>query len=146
MFEYEEHMAYQEKLINSYIYEKSLLNQEVVSLRHVISDPLSWVLENYEAYNLEATAYSPSVDECDSTPFINASGQYVNDFDVAVSQNMRKDGWDFGKFIYIPDHDKFYKIADVLNKRFTRRIDIFKWEKEDAINFGFCELEVYLID
>lgn len=115
-------------------------------LKEMQTNPLSWIKKNYQVYNLEVTAYSPSVDECDSTPFIAASGESVDDNTVAVSQNMRKDGWDFGKFIYIPDHGKFYKINDVMNKRYTERIDIFKWTKQEAKDFGFCNVDVYLIN
>lgn len=112
----------------------------------VLKNPLQWVKKNYKSYNLEVTAYSPSVDECDDTPFIAASGKRVDDFTVAVSQNMRKGGWGFGKFLYIPEFDQFYLINDVMNKRYTKRIDLFKWTKSEARDFGYKkDMEVYLI-
>ena len=150
VWECEEQMGYQERVINSHLYEKDILNQEIVCLKaeinQITENPISWIRENYKSYNLEVTAYSPSVDECDSTPFIAASGESVDDYTIAVSQNMRKNGWDFGKFAYIPDHDKFYKINDVMNKRYTKRVDIFMWEKEAAKGFGFCDLDIYLLN
>lgn len=149
LIECQEQLNYELTLSNSIRQENGLITTEIVRLQYELhemrTNPISWIKDNYKSYNLEATAYSPSVDECDDTPFIAASGESVDDFTIAVSQNMRKNGWDFGEFVYIPDHDHFYKINDVMNKRFTKRVDIFKWTKEEARNFGFCDLDVYPI-
>lgn len=148
--EYGDQVGYQIGLIHSFRKENSLLTNEIVrlsdELEQFITNPMSWVAENYQSYNLEATAYSPTVDQCDDTPFIAASGKFVDDWTIAVSQNMRKDGWGFGKFVYIPDHNKFYKINDVMNKRFTKRVDIFMWDRQEATDFGFCDIDVYLLN
>lgn len=145
----QEKLGYYAVLNNEIRQENGLITNEIVRLQYELhemrTNPMSWIKDNYKVYNLEVTAYSPSVDECDDTPFVAASGEWVDDFTIAVSQNMRKNGWDFGEFIYIPDHDQFYKINDVMNKRFTKRIDVFKWTKEEARNFGFCDVDVYPI-
>lgn len=148
--EYNERLKYQINLVNDFRHENSILTNDIINLTNKLDEfttnPISWIMNNYKSYNLEVTAYSPTIDQCDSTPFIAASGQYVDDWTIAVSQNMRKDGWGFGKFVYIPDHNKFYKINDVMNKRFTKRVDIFMWDRGDAHNFGFCDLDMYLIN
>lgn len=146
----EAHVEHQNKTIEECNIEKIELSEEIFRLRAKLeqftNDPVSWIRENYKSYNLEITAYSPSVDECDSDPFIAASGKYVDDWTIAVSPNMRKEGWDFGDFVYIPDHYKFYKINDVMNSRYTKRVDVFLWTKQEANDFGFCDVDVYLID
>jgi 3D (Asp-Asp-Asp) domain-containing protein len=143
-------VGYFDQRIERLLHEKIELTEEIVELQYKLeeftTDPMSWIRDNYEKYNCEVTAYSPSVDECDDTPFIAASGREVDDWTIAVSQNMRKDGWNFGDFIYIPDHNKFYKINDVMNRRYTKRVDIFRWTKKEARDFGFCELDMYLIN
>lgn len=149
LIECQEQLNYELTLRDSIRQENGLITTEIVRLQYELhemrTNPMSWIKDNYKSYNLEVTAYSPSVDECDDDPFIAASGEFVDDFTVAVSQNMRKNGWDFGEFVYIPDHNKFYKINDVMNKRFTKRIDVFKWTKAEAKHFGFCNLDVYPI-
>jgi len=139
-----------EKKINECKSSNKILTNEIVLLQHKLkefqSNPHKWIKENYKSYNLEVTAYSPTVDQCDDDPFIAASGYRVDDFTVAVSQNMRHNGWGFGKFVYIPDLNQFFKINDVMNRRYDKRIDVFKWDRKEAREFGYKELEVYLID
>jgi 3D (Asp-Asp-Asp) domain-containing protein len=108
-------------------------------------DPMSWISKNYKAYNLEITAYSPTLDQCDQDPFIAASNKPVEDFTIAVSRNLKKVGWDFGKFVYIPELNQFLKIHDVMHKRYEQRVDIFMWDRQEACNFGYKESKVYLI-
>lgn len=115
-------------------------------LKKFSTDPISWISKNYKSHNLGVTAYSPSKSQCDENPFIAASNKLVEEFTIAVSQNMRRQGWSLGKFVYICELDKFFKIHDVLNRRYQKRMDIFFWNEKEALNFGYKNLKVYLID
>lgn len=79
-----------------------------------------------------ATAYTSSVEECDSTPFITADGSHVRDGIIAA--NFLK----FGTKVRIPDlyGDKVFEVHDRMNKRYSNRIDIWMEKKVDARKFG----------
>lgn len=94
---------------------------------------------------LTVTAYSPRNSETDNTPKVTASMSKVRHGGVAVSRDLFKDGWVFGKKVYIEGYG-IYAINDLMNKRFENRIDIFMWDTEKALNFGKKELVVALME
>ena len=78
------------------------------------------------------TTYTPSVEECDSTPLITASGFKISERNpkrhhiVAVSRDLKRK-YKFGTKIRIKGAGKYdgtYTIRDVMNPRFRKRIDI----------------------
>jgi 3D (Asp-Asp-Asp) domain-containing protein len=78
------------------------------------------------------TTYTPSVEECDSTPLITASGFKINERNpkrhriVAVSRDLKRK-YKFGTKLRIKGAGKYdgtYTVRDVMNKRYTKRIDI----------------------
>ena len=78
------------------------------------------------------TTYTPSVEECDSTPLITASGFKINERNpkrhriVAVSRDLKRK-YKFGTKLRIKGAGKYdgtYTVRDVMNKRFRKRIDI----------------------
>ena len=78
------------------------------------------------------TTYTPSVEECDSTPLITASGFKINERNpkrhriVAVSRDLKRK-YKFGTKLRIKGAGKYdgtYVVRDVMNKRFRKRIDI----------------------
>src|SRR3990167_7760270 len=80
---------------------------------------------------IEATvyAYSPSVAETDSTPFLNASGERVREGTIANN--------------CLPLHSKvilngkIYEVKDRMNSRYTCNVfDVFKWSRSDALAWG----------
>ncbi len=78
------------------------------------------------------TAYTSSVDETDSTPFITADGSHTRDGIVAAN-NLK-----FGTRVRFPDlfGDKVFEVHDRMNKRYTDRIDIWMETKPEAFQFG----------
>ena len=78
------------------------------------------------------TAYTSSVDETDSTPFITADGSHTRDGIVAAN-NLK-----FGTRVRFPDlcGDKVFEVHDRMNKRYTDRIDIWMTTKGEAFKFG----------
>jgi 3D (Asp-Asp-Asp) domain-containing protein len=99
------------------------------------------------------TAYTPSVWETDSTPFITASGKRVSESYVAVSRDLLPK-LPFGKKvkIFIPDKNLtgcgkevigkswvVRYVEDTMNKRHHKKIDLFFFSREKAIKFGKCK-------
>jgi len=84
------------------------------------------------------TTYTPSVEECDSTPLITASGFKINEGNprrhriVAVSRDLKRK-YKFGTKLRIKGAGKYdgtYTVRDVMNKRFRNRIDILVGKKD----------------
>lgn len=93
---------------------------------------------------LTVTAYTPCEKETDSDPFVTASMQRVKPGGIAVSPNLFRDGWVFGKKVYleIKNNDKkssfggIYTIMDLTSEKLTDHIDIFVFEKDAAFAIG----------
>ena len=78
------------------------------------------------------TTYTPTAEECDSTPLITASGFKINEGNphrhriIAVSRDLKRK-YKFGTKLRIKGAGKYdgtYTVRDVMNKRYTKRIDI----------------------
>jgi len=98
------------------------------------------------------TAYTPSVWETDSTPFITASGKRISENYVAVSRDLLSK-FPFGTKvkILIPDTNLpscgkevigktliVRYVEDTMNKRHYKKIDLVFFSREKAIKFGKC--------
>ncbi|WP_051261624.1 3D domain-containing protein [Desulfovibrio inopinatus] len=94
---------------------------------------------------LTVTAYSPRPQETDDTPGITASNTRVREGIVAVSRDLFRQGWVFGKKVYIKNHGVF-TISDLMNKRKQKSMDIFMHNTNKALEFGRRKLEVILLD
>ena len=78
------------------------------------------------------TTYSPTVEQTDSSPLITASGFKINESNpkrhriIAVSRDLKRK-YKFGTKLRIKGAGKYdgtYTVRDVMNKRYTKRIDI----------------------
>jgi len=94
---------------------------------------------------LHVTSYSPTKSQCDADPHITASMLPVKEGTIAVSRDLFNDGWVFGRCVYIEGLG-VYEIRDLMNKRYTNRIDIFRWSKKKALRFGKKNLAVALLN
>jgi 3D (Asp-Asp-Asp) domain-containing protein len=87
------------------------------------------------------TAYSSTVDQCDSTPFITANGTFVHDGIVAANFLP------FGTKIRIPElfGDKVFSVEDRMNSKYHYRVDIWMTTREAAKQLGvkYVKIEVY---
>ncbi|MBI9085474.1 MAG: 3D domain-containing protein [Desulfobacterales bacterium] len=93
------------------------------------------VLTVQDISEVTITAYTPSVDETDSDPMITASMKRVRPGSIAVSRDLFKAGWVFGKKVYIQGEGVFV-ILDLMHDRWEKRIDIVLFSKKDARKFG----------
>jgi 3D (Asp-Asp-Asp) domain-containing protein len=126
---------------------------------------LTYVIEKVKRENLKKeevlrikeyviiTAYTPSVWETDSTPFITASGKRISEAHVAVSRDLLPK-FPFGTKvkIFIPDENLpscgkevigktwiVRYVEDTMNKRHTKKIDLVFFSRKEAIKFGKCK-------
>lgn len=99
--------------------------------------------EMIQIVNGEITAYSPTVDQCDNDPLINAMNRKVQVGDIACP------GWlEFGQKVRIAD--KIYTCRDRMNKRYRfskdpAYFDIFFWSRQNALNWGRRQLPVEIL-
>ncbi|AMK10406.1 MAG: 3D domain-containing protein [Pseudodesulfovibrio sp.] len=91
------------------------------------------------------TAYNPTTDQCDDDPLIAASMRKVRSGTIAVSRDLFDQGWVFGRKVRIEGLGIF-EINDLMNKRFTQRIDIFMWDESEARQFGSKNIKAALLD
>ena len=88
-----------------------------------------------DVQTVTVTAYTPSKDECDNDPDITASMKQIRPGTIAVSRDLFKAGWVFGKKVYIDGYGVF-EILDLMHERWTKRIDIVMFSKAGARQFG----------
>ena len=85
---------------------------------------------------VSVSAYNALPSQTDDTPFIMASNRRVFHGACALSRDIERDyGLKFGDEIHLKDHGT-YIFADRMNKRWTRKVDIFMWSYSKAISFG----------
>ncbi len=87
------------------------------------------------------TAYSSTVDQTDSTPFISASGTHV--YDGMVACNFLR----FGTRVRFPDiyGDKIFVVEDRMALKNSHKIDIWFETREQAKQFGVKVLKVEVL-
>lgn len=102
---------------------------------------IDYMRKRYTRIEFIATAYSSSSDECDSTPFITASGQRVRWGIVAADKK-----YPFDTKIYIPYFQQVFEVQDRGGAIKGNRIDIWFPSKEAAIKFGVKKLVCFVIE
>lgn len=98
------------------------------------------VINPGKEYQVVATAYSSTVDQTDSSPFITASGTHVHDGTLAA--NFLK----FGTKVTIPDFygDKIFTVEDRM--RDSYKVDVWFPSREQALKFGVKRTRIIVID
>jgi len=94
---------------------------------------------------IPVTAYSSTVDQCDSTPCITANGfdLCANDTQNVIATNYLP----FGTKVRFPDYDPdtIYTVQDRMNARYNYRADIWMKTRQEAKVFGIqnLKMEIY---
>jgi len=85
-----------------------------------------------KTYKMDVTAYTSTLEECDSDPFVTADGSLVADGIVAT--NILP----FGTKIRIPKYfgERIFTVHDRMNARYSARTDIWMSSKTDMRNWG----------
>ncbi len=94
--------------------------------------------------HVTATAYTSTRDQTDSTPFITASMARVRPGIIAMSRDLLKRytpgaPFDFGDQVEIIGLGVF-QVEDTMNRRYSKRIDIWLPDRQDAYAWGVQEL------
>ncbi len=118
--------------------------QALLRLRRLVSVKEHLIESLQKGHVLLVTAYSAEEGQTDSSPFITASNSRVRHGIVAVSQDLFRKGWVFGRKVYIVGHG-VYTIEDLLAQRKVNQLDIFMTNKDNAIQFGRKKLRVFLL-
>lgn len=94
-----------------------------------------------QIHSTTITAYSSTVDQTDSDPFITASGSWVEDGIVAANFLP------FNTKIRIPEYfgDRVFVVKDRMNRRHANRVDIWFPSRYQAINFGITHTDIEIL-
>lgn len=88
---------------------------------------------------VSVSAYSPSADETDNDPYINAANQIVKVGSCAVSRDLIEIlQLNFGDLIILKGVGT-YEYLDVMGPQQKRKVDIFFKKKQKAEDFGVLE-------
>lgn len=101
------------------------------------SGPLTFIPQKRMV--VTATAYSSTVDQCDSSPFITANGTHVHDGTLAA--NFLK----FGTKVRFPSlyGDKIFIVEDRMKSDYG--VDIWFLTRQEAKNFGVKRIEMEIL-
>lgn len=106
-------------------------------------------VEMFKKQLVTLTVYSPTEAETDSTPNLTASGFKIDESNpgkhkiLAVSRDLKRKGWKFGKKVRIKKAGKYngvYTIRDLMNKRHRNRIDVLVDDDHKPIKMQNVEI------
>lgn len=104
------------------------------------------VRPNSSAYHIyaiaEFTAYSPSIDETDGSPFITANG---TDKRIYTGCILAHKTLPFGTEVYIPYLDTVCTVHDRMPRKSRAEFDIFMDSKDEAFQFGRRTIEYAIL-
>lgn len=94
-----------------------------------------------KSYVVVASAYSSTIDQTDSTPFITAHGTHVRDGIMATNFLP------FGTIVRIPDvfGEKTFVVEDRMHTRFSDRVDIWFPTRAEALEFGLQRVTIEIV-
>ncbi|MDD3006470.1 MAG: hypothetical protein PHX30_02720 [Candidatus Pacebacteria bacterium] len=135
---------------NVEVYSEFTLEKKVAVKKKIqvaVKAPQSTAISSISSDNgissrwVTVTAYSSTVDQCDASPFITASGTHVRDGVIATNLLA------FGTKVKFPSMygDKIFTVEDRMNKRFSNRADIWFSTREQAKQFGVRKLEMIVV-
>lgn len=129
-------------------FEKILVKNPPINWQEMTEKDDEIVIQDYfipiiEKKKVVATAYSSTADQCDSTPFITASGTRVRDGIIACNF------LEFGTRVLIPEEfgfNKVFTVEDKMAKKHNDKVDIWHETRKDAKKFGIKELEIIVLE
>jgi len=113
--------------------------QEFIGPREFIKPKENIKIVPKKKMRVLATAYSSTVDQCDSSPFITANGTHVHDGTLAA--NFLK----FGTKVKFPAlyGDKIFIVEDRM--RSNTKVDLWFPTRQEAKNFGARVVEMEIL-
>jgi len=112
------------------------------------------VVENQAEFKIirthvvQASGYSSTPDQTDSTPFTTASGEHVRDGIIAANIYVNGRRIPFGTLVRIPAiyGDKVFVVEDRMNVRYQNNIDIWFPERQLAKEFGRKKVTIEIVE
>lgn len=112
--------------------------RRIDSIRHIETQALTELLTLQKAMLKEVTsrmipddmqyvtvsAYNAVKSQTDDTPHIAANGKHVKAGTCAISRDLIARGWAFGDLVYVPRLNATFEIADTMNIKHQKGIDI----------------------
>ena len=95
----------------------------------------------FRTMTVHATAYTAREEECNSQPWVTASGTPSRVGVIAVSRDIEQIGIKLGDLVIIKGMGLF-RVEDRMNKRWTNRIDILHANLKAARRFAKREVEI----
>lgn len=94
--------------------------------------------------DVTVTSYNNKVAQTDSTPNVTSTNRPVREGMVAVSRDLITKGIvKHGDLVNISCFDKWYIVDDVMNKRYTNRVDVFLFDKKESMKINKkCDITV----
>ena len=113
--------------------------QEFIGPREFIKSKENIKIVPKKKMRVLATAYSSTVDQCDSSPFITANGTHVHDGTLAA--NFLK----FGTKVKFPTlyGDKIFTVEDRMKS--NTKVDLWFPTRQEAKNFGARVIEMEIL-
>lgn len=102
-----------------------------------------------DGFPVTITAYTSDVVWTDNEPFVTATGRWVGPGTIALSRDLLETytpgaPFDFGDRVWIPGFGEF-RVDDTLNRRWTRRVDIWLASGHEARRHGLQQGRLYAI-
>lgn len=92
--------------------------------------------------DVAVTSYNNDINQTDDTPNVTASNRPVREGMVAVSRDFLS-YVKYGDLIYVDCFDRWFIVDDTMNKRFTKRIDIFLFDRKESLKINKkCDVKV----
>lgn len=112
----------------------------VISLPLPLQNPEMKLVREY--ISVISTAYSSTRRQCDSTPFITATGERVKDGGVAVNRSLEKKLPMGTRFAM---NGKEYIVNDRMSRRWTKdRVDIWMRTEKEARDYGKQKITIVI--
>jgi len=110
-------------------------HEEEIRIRREYEDKLTSLLNALIKAEVKVTAYTPSEDETDSTPFINAMNKPIRYYTIGISPDLEALGFTFNRKALLEDVGVI-AIEDRMNPKWKMTIDICVKTKEEARQIG----------
>ena len=135
----------EDKGYSSVFYENALIqSNNPITIKSEKTDEKSVVNPRISGkiISVFATAYSSTVDQCDSSPFITASGTRVHDGTLAA--NFLR----FGTRVKFPTlyGEKIFVVEDRMKPSALRKVDLWFPTRNEAIVFGVKRTKMVVLD
>lgn len=93
---------------------------------------------------VQVTSYNNEAMQTDSTPNITATNRPVREGIIAASPDLLNKGIiKYGDLVFIDCFNQWFVVEDTMNKRFTRRLDVFLFDKQESLKINrTCNIEI----